>query len=442
MPLTFQVAIFTAPIYHARMAAGAPTDGAARHAVDKPAGDAAGLRRTLAVVAAGLLIAGLGWPALLARLPLGLYLKNQLHASALDVAAFWGISTLAWYVKPFAGLLCDGLPLFGTRRRGFLLVGGLAGAALWLALGVVPLSYRALLLTVAALNVALMLISTAVGGLLVEEGQRRGATGRLSSLRMAVDGVIALIAGPLGGWLAGRALGWTAGVGAAIVFSLVPATLAWVREPRGSAPARPSWSVIWQPVRIAFRSRSLWIVLGFIFIAYLPPGFQTALFYRQQDALKFSAADMGNLQLVGGAGALIGAALYVRYCRRFALRLLLPAGIVMNVISTIIYVWYDGWAIAVAITALSAVLGTLAMLPLFDLAARAIPGGGESFGYALILSAQNVAALAVAEPLGAYLYSDREFSFAAVVGVNTAVTAAVLLLVPLLPAALLAGRDT
>ena len=43
---------------------------------------------------------------------------------------------------------------------------------------------------------------------------------------------MALIVGPLGGWLASRAFGITVGIGAALLFSLVPAGLFLLREPR------------------------------------------------------------------------------------------------------------------------------------------------------------------------------------------------------------------
>ena len=440
MPLTFQVAIFTTPIYHAGMSGDGDGDGGRDDARSGfPRGAAA-------VISAGLLVASLGWPALLGRLPLGLFLKNQLGLGPADIAGFWAVGTVAWYAKPLAGLLCDGVPLFGSRRRAYLIIGGAAATALWAALGIVPHTTGALLALVVAINVALVIISAAVGGFLVELGQRHAATGRLSGLRLAIDGAVTLVAGPVGGWLAGRALGWTAVAGAAIALPLVPLALAFARDPappvdRQRPRARPRWAEVWRPAAVALRARTLWLVLVFIFVAYLPPGFQTALFFRQQDVLHMDPRTMGFLQLLGGVGALVGAAVYASVCRRFTLRVLLLGGIVLNVVSTAIYVRYDSLAAAQVITVIASVLGTLAILPYYDLATRAVPAGGESFGYALILSAQNIASFALSEPLGAALYSRASIGFTGVVWINTAATAAVILLVPLLPTALLARRE-
>src|SRR4029077_7516781 len=73
--------------------------------------------RAAAVIAAGLFVTGLGWPGMIARRPLALFLKNQLHFPPQRVATFWAIGAFAWYVKPLVGLLCDAYPLLGARRR-------------------------------------------------------------------------------------------------------------------------------------------------------------------------------------------------------------------------------------------------------------------------------------------------------------------------------------
>jgi hypothetical protein len=52
-----------------------------------------------------------------------------------------------------------------------------------------------------------------------------------------------------------------------------------------------------------------------------------------------------------------------------------------------------------------------------------------------------VAIFAISDPVGSYLYSRYQVSFKELVWINAGSTAAVLLFVPLLPAALLAARE-
>jgi hypothetical protein len=73
----------------------------------------------------------------LARLAVSFFLKDDLGLTPAEVAALSGIATLPWTVKPLFGLLSDGLPIFGYRRRPYLVLSGLLGAGAWLALATV-----------------------------------------------------------------------------------------------------------------------------------------------------------------------------------------------------------------------------------------------------------------------------------------------------------------
>jgi BT1 family len=55
-------------------------------------------------------------------LALNFTLQNRINLSALEMAHFIAVSQFAWYVKPIAGILSDNVPLFGTRRRAYLLI--------------------------------------------------------------------------------------------------------------------------------------------------------------------------------------------------------------------------------------------------------------------------------------------------------------------------------
>jgi hypothetical protein len=137
----------------------------------------------------------------------------------------------------------------------------------------------------------------------------------------------------------------------------------------------------------------------------------------------------------------VGAALYGALCRKVSLKVSLIAGIVLNAIVTLFYLRYDSPGQAALIDAAAGLLGTLASLPVYDLAVRATPPGVESFGFSLMMSIRNVAIFAISDPLGSYLYSRHHVGFKQLVWLNAGSTAAVLLFIPVLPAALLAGRE-
>ena len=104
-------------------------------------------RRRLALVAVSLFVSTFVSDGKLAKLPLQFLLKDHLHVSPTQMAAFFALTGLAWYFKPLAGLLADAVPLWGSRRRNYLLVGGLGAGVLWALLGIVPERYGPLVWT-------------------------------------------------------------------------------------------------------------------------------------------------------------------------------------------------------------------------------------------------------------------------------------------------------
>jgi len=162
------------------------------------------------VIVAGVLATTLAQTQVLARLPLQNLLKNELHADRTANAAFFFWAGLAWYLKPFAGILTDAFPLFGSRRKSYILISATLAALSWLALIVTPHEYRALLFVVIVINTFMMITSTVVGGYMVETAQASSGSGRLTALRQFVQQACWIVNGPAAGYLASIAFGWTA----------------------------------------------------------------------------------------------------------------------------------------------------------------------------------------------------------------------------------------
>lgn len=45
----------------------------------------------------------------------------------LQVAVLTGVATIPWMIKPLYGFISDSIPLFGYRRRSYLVACGLLG---------------------------------------------------------------------------------------------------------------------------------------------------------------------------------------------------------------------------------------------------------------------------------------------------------------------------
>jgi len=210
------------------------------------------------VIVAGVLATTLAQTQVLARLPLQNLLKNELHADRTANAAFFFWAGLAWYLKPFAGILTDAFPLFGSRRKSYILVSATLAALSWLVLIVTPHEYRALLLVVIVINTFMMITSTVVGGYMVETAQASSGSGRLTALRQFVQQACWIVNGPAAGYLASIAFGWTAAACGGVMFLLVPVTLQFLREQRQPADPRLLLrNARFQLVKIA-TARTMW----------------------------------------------------------------------------------------------------------------------------------------------------------------------------------------
>lgn len=406
---------------------------------DQP--EAARLRSAMMLVGTGYLFLTLcDYREGIANLALRYLLKDHLHLAATQLAGFFLITKLAWYCKPFAGLLADNVRFLGTRRKGYLVAFSAVAGALWFALTFAHDSYYSMLWLVMAINFALMMVHTTLGGMLVEVGQTLGATGRISAVRSGSESLGWLLAGLVSGWIAARLLQNGFLLNAALMIVLAVLFAKMLQENRGAAagPDKPRWTLA--QFQELFRHRTLWIAAGFWVLIKFSPGFGTPLFYYQSETLKFTPQYIGYLGFVSAAVGLLGSLFYMRICRRLPLRQLLWLGVSLHAASSLAYFAYGSMSSAVVIEALYGLCTALAFMPIFDLLARATPRKFAAFGYALIFSLGSLS-VSGSDLLGSWIYERMDHSFTGMILLNSASSAAVLLVIPFLPRMLVAHRD-
>jgi hypothetical protein len=92
------------------------------------------------------------------------------------------------------------------------------------------------------------------------------------------------------------------------------------------------------------------------------------------------------------------------------------------------------------ITAIESATLAIALLPLYDLAARATPRGSEALGYSVMMSVWNFTKN-MSDLLGSAIYSRFGERMTELVWVNSVTTALVLIAVPFLPSVLMDRKD-
>src|SRR5215469_2258095 len=392
------------------------------------------------VIIAGVLATTLAQTQVLARLPLQNLLKNELHLDRTANAAFFFWAGLAWYLKPLAGILTDAFPLFGSRRRNYILISASLAAVSWLVLAATPHDYRKLLSVVIVINAFMVVASTAVGGYMVETAQANSGSGRLTAIRQFVQQACLIVNGPMAGYLASIAFAWTAAACGGVMFLLVPVAALFLHEQRRRSDAsRVLADARGQLVNIA-RARTMWGAAGLMALFYIAPGFGTALFYKQQNELHFTTQMQGFLQLVAGVCGVAAAVGYGFACQRLNLRTLLVGCMILATAANLGYLFYSSIGRAQAIEGLNGFGYTLAELALMDLAVRSTPAGSEGLGFALMVSVRNLALFGT-DWFGSNLLDQYHLSFNSLVIANSATTLIAVLLVFLLPRLIVSRKD-
>lgn len=392
------------------------------------------------VIAVGLFATSLAQPQILAGIPLENLLKNELHVDRAANAAFFFWCSIAWYFKPLAGVITDSFPIFGSRRKSYLLASTALAVACWIGLYFTPHDYHRLLWVATAINVFMVLASTVVGAYMVEIAQAFSGSGRLASIRDIVEQATLIVSGPGAGYLASVAFGWTAALCGGVMFLLIPVTILFLHEDRFRSDGKSGISKAGQEIKKIAKARYMWYAAGLMTLFYIAPGLGTALFYKQQNELHLTTQSQGTLQLIAAVTGIAAAITYAFLCRRWNLRTMLMLGLGMATVADLGYLFYSSWGNAQRIEGFNGFGFSLAELAIMDLAIRATPRGSEGFAFSLMMSVRNLALFGT-DWFGSALIDRLHWTFNSVVFADAATTALAIPLVLLLPAILVRRRD-
>jgi predicted MFS family arabinose efflux permease len=385
------------------------------------------------VIAIGWLATNVGLQV--ATLPLKFVLKNEVLLSATALSGFFAIGHFSNYVKPLAGVMTDSIPLCGTRRRHYLLFSLVATGIGWIVLSLVPRTYGWMLPVYTLMYVGVVFTSSTLGGVMVEAGNRFRAAGRFTSQRVAMFKLAEITGGPLGGWMATFPFVVPACLGALLHLALAPFLMRYLpKEPKATLDSS-AWKEIVRQGKVLVSSRTLLGAAAMIFLLAASPGMNTPLFFYQTNVLRFEGPFIGLLAPVGALGGMAAAAAYYPLCRRFNLRTLVAASIVLHALGGLTYLAYHSHQSAIVISIIAGACNTLAMLPVYDIALRATPKGSEAIGYAVMMSMWNLTN-ALSDIVGAYIFEWVGRSLTPLIWIDAVSTLAVIVAVPFMPRAL------
>lgn len=374
--------------------------------------------------------------------PLTHYLKESQGWDAVHIATSLAVLDVPWVVKPLYGIISDFLPLLGYRRRSYLLLANAVAVAafLWATQALAP---PILILALVLSAIALAIASTVCGALLVENGQRTHESAAFINQQWLWFNVAVMAASIIGGELIeylspAGALHMALGIAAAVpVAALISINL--VHEAHAQLNIAEFRHAL-RGLLATFRSRTLWLVAGFLFLYYFSPGFGTPLYFYQTDRLHFSQGFIGVLASVSAVGWVAGGLIYRFWLAGMTTRALLVLSIIGGTLGTLTFLGMIDEPTAVAVYFLYGVAGMIANIATLSLAADHCPEGSEGFTFAALMSVINLAT-PLADTIGAFLYEHAfHAQLAPLIVVSAVATALILVLLPLLERATAPAR--
>lgn len=354
----------------------------------------------------------------LARLAVSFFLKDELGLNPAQMGALMGIAMIPWIIKPLFGFLSDGLPIFGYRRRPYLILSGCLGALSWLVMALFVQTIWAATLTLLVSSLSVAMSDVIVDSLVVERARKEslGRAGSLQSLTWGISAIGGLITAYFSGFLL-QHVGTRTVFGITSLFPIIVILVAGLIAEEKVTATDPSETSIdtgkqiqqlWQ----AIRQKSILLPTIFVFIWQATPSADSAFFFFTTNELGFQPEFLGQVRLVSSFAGLVGIGIYQKFLKTIPFRQILGWSTVISCLlgfTTLLLVTHtnrtlgidDHW-FSLGDSLILTVMGQIAFMPVLVLSARLCPPGIEATLFALLMSIWNLSGL-VSSELGAIL---------------------------------------
>jgi folate/biopterin transporter len=344
----------------------------------------------------------------ISRLAVSFFLKDELALSPAEVAAMMGIAALPWTIKPLFGFMSDGLPIFGYRRRPYLILSGLVGVSAWVCLATVVHTAAAATLAIAITSLSVAVSDVIVDSLIVERARDESLvdSGSIQSLCWGAAALGGLLTAYSSGLLLEHFSTRTVFAITAVFPLLVSAAAFLIAEKPVTSVASERKAIVKDQIQqlwAALSQKAIWMPTLFLFLWQCTPTAESAFFYFSTNELGFTPEFLGRVRLVTSLASLLGVWLFQRFLKTIPFRqifvgmTLVSALIGMTALLLVTHtnrtLGIDDHWFALGDSLILTITGQLTFMPVLILAARLCPPGIEATLFAMLMSVLNLSGL-------------------------------------------------
>lgn len=327
------------------------------------------------------------------------WMMDTVKVSPAQMTAIFGVVAIPWCLKPVYGFISDSYPIFGYRRRPYMIIFAFVSAYSWIALPFVSHDEFVITLTMTLSSASMCFADVMADSLLVEvaRGEPDGEKGVVQShawMMRFLGGLLAATCGAV-------AYDYLGSVRVFLLNSMIPVVIAItsVFIPDKSTKTVVKWRQTGKKLWTAMRRRDIYCPALFIFLISVTPGYGGAMTFFYERKLGFTPDEFGLLDTIEYIVKIIGTYIYKKYLRRVSFikifgYALLTSFILENTLLLLVLHVNRNMGIPDFVFALiERIVLTLVYqfvtMPMVVLGARVCPVGVEATLYALLMSITN-----------------------------------------------------
>lgn len=353
---------------------------------------------------------GVGFALYFTGTPVSYYLVEDLDASSTQVSIMSTLTSLPWSFKIFYGLLSDGVPIAGYRRKPYLLLGWLIyiiGNFVLVFEGT-PGIYQTIIWTFIQ-TCGLLMADVATDTLCVERARLETdeSRGTLQSLGYTYRAV-GMVIGAVGGTILYNKDSWGWGLTIAQIFFangffpcilVLPLTFPLI-ELASNVPT-PDWQTQWTSVWETLQLKAVWQPMIFIYVYNVMQVPNSAWYNFLVDGLDFSNFELGLLTISSAVMTWLGLVAYKKYLFnaswRYIYILTTALGVFFSILQLLLVyqinveIGIPDVVFALGDNTIASFVAALQYMPTCIMYVILCPEGSEGTTYALLTTISNLA---------------------------------------------------
>ncbi len=312
-----------------------------------------------------------------------------LNWSVSEITAVSSLAAFPWAFKILYGLLSDVFPLFGYRRKSYLILFSILSAFGWLFLVVLPSEKQWILASLMVANLGFAATDVITDGLIVEHSTE--FTSHIyQSIAWGSRSFGAIFSGVIGGWLAAN---WPPEK-VFLITMLLPLAVTFgalfIREKKRFCGPFHS---VWAPIKRCFHlmmTQNLRLFAALLVVASVSSSFGLPFFFFMKETLGFRETFLGLLISIGWLGAMAGSVIYGQWLRNISPKIILRWAIWINSLNIVSTLFILDEKSAFILIFIGGIMSCITILPIMSAAAVLTHHSGvESSLFAILMSVYN-----------------------------------------------------